>query len=78
MPELDGLSATQRIRAHETRTGATRTPIVAVTANAFAEDRAACLAAGFDVFLPKPMDRGAMGAFVQDAARYRQRTAKAA
>jgi signal transduction histidine kinase/CheY-like chemotaxis protein/HPt (histidine-containing phosphotransfer) domain-containing protein len=54
MPELDGLSATQRIRAIEQTADAKRTPIVAVTANAFAEDRVACLAAGMDGYMSKP------------------------
>jgi two-component system, sensor histidine kinase and response regulator len=54
MPELDGLSATENIRAAERDTGKRRTPIIAVTANAFAEDRQACLAAGMDDYLSKP------------------------
>jgi PAS domain S-box-containing protein len=78
MPGMDGKSVVSHIRSVEAAAGHAPLLIAAMTANAFAEDRAACLAAGFDVFLPKPMDRGAMGAFVQDAARYRQRTAKAA
>ncbi len=49
LPQLDGLAATQRIRA----TGQ-RVPIVAMTANAFAEDRQRCLAAGMDDYLCKP------------------------
>jgi CheY-like chemotaxis protein len=57
MPEVDGLEATQRIRAAEVETGAARTPIVALTANAFGEDREACLLAGMDAFLVKPLDR---------------------
>jgi CheY-like chemotaxis protein len=57
MPGVDGLEATQRIRAAEASLGAPRTPIVALTANAFAEDREACLAAGMDGFLVKPLDR---------------------
>jgi CheY-like chemotaxis protein len=57
MPELDGMEATRRIRAAETAMGLRRTRIVALTANAFGEDRAACLAAGMDDFLVKPLDR---------------------
>jgi len=55
MPELDGLEAARRIRAAEG--DAERTPIVALTANAHAEDRQACLAAGMDDILMKPLDR---------------------
>jgi signal transduction histidine kinase/CheY-like chemotaxis protein/HPt (histidine-containing phosphotransfer) domain-containing protein len=51
MPEVDGLAATRRIRA-----GRGRQPrIVAVTANAAAEDRAACQAAGMDDHIAKPV-----------------------
>jgi PAS domain S-box-containing protein len=78
MPGMDGKSVVSHIRAVEAASGHAPLLIAAMTANAFAEDRTACLAAGFDVFLPKPMDRGAIGVFVQDAARYRLRTAKAA
>lgn len=55
MPECDGLSAATMIRAGE-REGR-RLPIIALTANAFAEDRAAAIAAGMDSFLTKPLDR---------------------
>ena len=57
MPGIDGLEATRRIRAAEAERGSGRTPIIALTANAFAEDREACLAAGMDGFLVKPLDR---------------------
>jgi CheY-like chemotaxis protein len=57
MPQLDGIEATRRIRAAEAESGRPRTPIIALTANAFGEDREACLAAGMDDFLVKPLDR---------------------
>ncbi|MBP7658743.1 MAG: response regulator [Burkholderiaceae bacterium] len=53
MPRLDGLEATRRIRAMP---GHGTLPILAMTANAFGEDRAACLAAGMDGHVPKPVD----------------------
>ncbi|HEV8021323.1 MAG TPA: ATP-binding protein [Candidatus Lustribacter sp.] len=54
MPNLDGLDATKLIRHEEQLTGR-HLPITAMTANAFAEDRAACLAAGMDDYLSKPV-----------------------
>ena len=54
MPMMDGLSATRRIRSLEQEASAPRTPIVAVTANAFAEDRIKCLESGMDDYLSKP------------------------
>lgn len=53
MPRLDGLGAARAMRGMPSMND---TPIVAVTANAFEEDRAACRAAGMDDFLPKPID----------------------
>jgi CheY-like chemotaxis protein len=57
MPEMDGIEAARRMRAAETQAGSARTPIIALTANAFAEDREACRAAGMDDILMKPLDR---------------------
>jgi CheY-like chemotaxis protein len=55
MPASDGIEATERIRAAEA--DGTRTPIIALTADALSEDRDACLKAGMDGFLTKPLDR---------------------
>jgi len=54
MPLMDGLEATQRIRQGRSLNHAT--PIIAMTANAFAEDRERCLNAGMDDFMSKPID----------------------
>jgi PAS domain S-box-containing protein len=54
MPNMDGVSATREIRESEREYGG-HIPIVAMTANAFAEDREACLAAGMDDYLAKPV-----------------------
>jgi CheY-like chemotaxis protein len=57
MPMLDGLDAARAIRQlHRTRASKCP-PIVAVTANAFEEDRRQCLEAGMDDYLTKPFDR---------------------
>jgi signal transduction histidine kinase len=54
MPVVDGLEAARRIRALESSEGWPRTPMVALTANAFEGDRAESLAAGMDDHLAKP------------------------
>jgi CheY-like chemotaxis protein len=54
MPEVGGLEATRRIRERERTAGLARVPVLALTANAAADDRDACLAAGMDGCLAKP------------------------
>ncbi len=53
MPVMDGFKATQKIRELEKSTN-TRVPIIAVTANAFPEDKDRCLTAGMDDYISKP------------------------
>lgn len=60
MPRLDGLGVARSIRATEARSGRARTLVVALSANATPEDRAAALEAGVDAVLAKPLDRAAL------------------
>jgi CheY-like chemotaxis protein len=62
MPGLDGLATTACLRAM-----GIAAPIVALTADAFEEDRRACLAAGMDDFLVKPLDPAALRAVLAKA-----------
>ncbi|ACV36499.1 ATP-binding protein [Accumulibacter sp.] len=55
MPVMDGCTATERIRRWEVDNSLPRRPIIALTANAFAEDRERCLRAGMDDYLAKPV-----------------------
>jgi CheY-like chemotaxis protein len=71
MPELDGIEAAKRIRAHEAGEPGRRTPILALTANALVEDRYACFEAGMDGFLIKPLDREKLEEALADLAATR-------
>jgi PAS domain S-box-containing protein len=56
MPLLDGPAATRAIREEEARTGRPRTPIIALTANAMANQVEAYFEAGMDGYVSKPID----------------------
>ncbi|GER08295.1 hypothetical protein JCM17843_26050 [Kordiimonadales bacterium JCM 17843] len=62
MPVMDGLEAMRRIRATE---GGHNIPIIALTANANQSDEAACLKAGADAYLTKPIDTQVLYALVK-------------
>jgi CheY-like chemotaxis protein len=67
MPVMDGLAATRAIRAAEAEEGRARTPIVAVTANAVAEQAAEYMAAGMDGLAPKPIQLRQLLAVIEAA-----------
>ncbi|MBI3347487.1 MAG: CHASE2 domain-containing protein [Burkholderiales bacterium] len=67
MPGVDGLTATRQWRAVEAAEGRARTPIVALTANAFDTDVQQSLAAGCDAHLTKPLS---LAALLQALAKY--------
>ena len=56
MPKLNGYEATKAIRSLQNRPDAESIPIIAMTANAFAEDIQASLDAGMNAHLSKPVD----------------------
>jgi CheY-like chemotaxis protein/HPt (histidine-containing phosphotransfer) domain-containing protein len=55
MPRMDGYGMAERLRASEQGTGRTRTPMIAVTANAMRGEEERCLSAGMDAYLAKPV-----------------------
>jgi CheY-like chemotaxis protein len=75
MPDMDGIEAARRIRGlypEDASPAKGRPPIVALTANAFAEDRAAYLEAGLDDYLAKPFEKTDLAAVL---ARWRPASA---
>ncbi|MBL8348923.1 MAG: response regulator, partial [Burkholderiaceae bacterium] len=75
MPGMDGLSVTRALRRHEAACGFAPTPVIALTANAFAEDLQASLDAGCDMHLPKPFSRAQLLAAVARFAPVRPASA---
>ena len=66
MPVLDGLAATRAIRANPDWA---QLPIVAMTANAYESDRQACLDAGMNDFMTKPLDRNRLAEVLRKWAK---------
>jgi len=60
MPVMGGMDATRALRAR-----GVVAPVVALTANAFEDDRRACLAAGMDDFVTKPLQPALLRAMLQ-------------
>ena len=56
MPVMDGYQATKEIRQYEVKTKKGRTPIIAMTANAFVEDKLKAKEIGMDGYISKPLD----------------------
>ena len=69
MPKLDGVEATRRIRAMNLP----QPPIIALTANAFESDREACLNAGMNDFLSKPLQKKQLLATLIECLEHHER-----
>ncbi|MGO9039065.1 MAG: ATP-binding protein [Steroidobacteraceae bacterium] len=65
MPEMDGFEATRRIRDRTSTVLDHEVPIVAMTANAFPEDRVRAIASGMNDFLSKPVDQSTLSAVIE-------------
>ncbi|PJZ76573.1 MHYT domain-containing protein [Leptospira neocaledonica] len=73
MPVLDGRQATRVIRMHEIQENVRRTPILALTASVFEEDKNAASAAGMDGFVSKPVEMDQMIAEIGRVLGYSER-----
>lgn len=62
MPEMDGYTASEAIRAGKTGEGNKKVPIVAMTANAMSGDREKCILSGMDDYISKPINQGVLKA----------------
>ncbi len=69
LPDTDGYETTRGIRKDETARSLTRLPILAMTANPLDDNREACLAAGMDGFIEKPVNRSLMIRQIDEALR---------
>lgn len=77
MPEMDGFEATKLIRDLRSDVLDHQVPIIAMTANAFPEDRARSLASGMDDFMSKPVDQATLSAMLEKWLRPAPRVAGA-
>jgi two-component system, sensor histidine kinase len=66
MPRLDGFEATLRLRSIEEKNNFPRTPIIAITASAMAEDNMKCIQSGMDAYLSKPFSEKQLLAFIKN------------
>lgn len=73
MPGIDGLEVTERIRSMP-RADAKTVPVIAMTANLFAEDKQKCTAAGMDALIPKPIDSAMLVRVVSEQVKKRRRS----
>ncbi|MFW6310123.1 MAG: response regulator [Prolixibacteraceae bacterium] len=70
MPEVDGIESTRKIREHEEKNGVEKPVyIVAVTANAFSEDKQKCLDAGMNDYISKPFNESQLKKIILNAAK---------
>jgi CheY-like chemotaxis protein len=74
MPELDGLEATRQLRAGAAGVRDPDVTVIALTANAMDDDRAACLAAGMNDFLSKPVSMRALRQAIDRSRSHGTRT----
>ena len=75
MPEMDGFEATAVIREKE-KTGGKHIPIIALTAHAMKGDREACLKAGMDEYVPKPLKAEELFAVIDKVVTLQPKTVK--
>ena len=68
MPVMDGIEATSRIREREAENNR-KTPIIALTAGAFTDDKENCIEAGMDDFLTKPVNKKLLAETLQKHLR---------
>jgi len=78
MPTMDGITATAAIRAWEAERSRSRTPIIALSANAMTHQIQTYLAAGMDGHVAKPIDIGRLAEVLEKAAEQRRRRLKQA